>query len=450
MARKKKSDIQSDIDTIFADNVSGDINEADLRAVFSTVIDSMRPEVTITTTFTTGLQLLNTDATFQGLDPEGTGKDVLLPADEADLRFIIKNVNDDNSASRIVVKDFGGIVLAELYQHQTIELFCDGTDWFGLMAPIGFHHVNEATTLGSDVRGGDLTNATIIGHGSRVLSGSCSAFGQNAHADAANSLALGVDAQALAAQSIALGNNSRANGSNSLALGRSASSAVEGVSVGREASSGADGVSIGRSALGAGSNVVIGSGATSNTAQQGICIGRDTLNTQVLTICIGHEASVTHVRSIALGARSASKRVGEIINAIDAQTDSNFLRGQVGFSGTTTSISATELFCGGLASNRLGISISSILTFTAHIVGRDNITGDCCAYRLHGAIKRDASDNTVLIGSVTEEFGIEDDAAYAVSITADDTNESLKVEVTAATTNSTQWSVNIEFIETVF
>jgi hypothetical protein len=119
------------------------------------------------------------------------------------------------------------------------------------------------------------------------------------------------------------------------------------------------------------------------------------------------------------------------------------------YSGTTTSISATEIFIGGTTGSRTNVTANSVLAFDALVAGRDNTTGDTCAYQLNGALERD-STTTQIIGSVGKTILGEDVAGFDVNITADDTNDALKLEVTAASTNTTKWTGEVQYTEVSF
>ena len=123
--------------------------------------------------------------------------------------------------------------------------------------------------------------------------------------------------------------------------------------------------------------------------------------------------------------------------------------GRILYSGQTTSTSPTEIFQGGLLNSRYSIVDEGVLSFDALIIGRDNTTGQSCAFQLYGALKKDLT-TTQIIGSVGKTILGKDNAAFDVSITADDVNDSLKLEVTAATTNTTKWAAEVQYTEVNF
>lgn len=123
--------------------------------------------------------------------------------------------------------------------------------------------------------------------------------------------------------------------------------------------------------------------------------------------------------------------------------------GKILYSGETTSTSSTEIFQDGIFNSRYSIVDEGVLSFDALIIGRDNTTGQSCAFQLYGALKKDLT-TTQIIGSVGKTILGKDNAAFDVSITADDVNDSLKLEVTAATTNTTKWAAEVQYTEVNF
>jgi len=120
------------------------------------------------------------------------------------------------------------------------------------------------------------------------------------------------------------------------------------------------------------------------------------------------------------------------------------------YSGTTTAISSTEIFIGGVATTRLTIAASSAVTYNVMVVGRDNTTGDCCAYQFRGLIKRDGANSTVMVDTEVKDILAEDNSAFDADVAADDTNEALIITVLPATANSTKWSATVEYTEVAF
>jgi len=142
----------------------------------------------------------------------------------------------------------------------------------------------------------------------------------------------------------------------------------------------------------------------------------------------------------------------DITRTADYSGTSVFSTGVAGralYAGQTTSTSSTEIFLDGIAGSRLDIEDEGILTFDALIAGRDNTTGDSCAFQLYGALKKNTT-TTELIGSVGKTILGKDNQSFDANITADDVNDSVKVEVTAASTNTTKWTAEVQYTQVSF
>jgi hypothetical protein len=120
------------------------------------------------------------------------------------------------------------------------------------------------------------------------------------------------------------------------------------------------------------------------------------------------------------------------------------------YSGTTVNDTPTEIFIGGVASTRLGITNNSATGFKGTIAAIDNTSNDAKFWKVEGLIKNIAG-TTTLVGSVTKVTVAGDSGAssYDVTISADDTNDSLKVEVTGHASNTVDWVANIEITEVI-
>ena len=123
--------------------------------------------------------------------------------------------------------------------------------------------------------------------------------------------------------------------------------------------------------------------------------------------------------------------------------------GRALYNGETTTTDPSEIFIGGQVNTKLSIEDEGILTFDALVAGRDNTTGSACAFQLFGALKKDTV-TTELIGSVGKVILGKDDPTFDANITADDTNDTLKLEVTAASTNTTKWTAEVQYTQVSF
>jgi hypothetical protein len=170
------------------------------------------------------------------------------------------------------------------------------------------------------------------------------------------------------------------------------------------------------------------------------------------SVVVGGAANTaTATGSTAVGVQAVASRYGQFAQASgrfsadgDAQASQYVLRAQ------TTDDAATEMFLDG-SSSRLALSNDSTWAFKVLVVARRTDANDeSAAYEYVGCIDRNAAANTTaLVGSVTEVFANEDNAAWAVSIDADTTNGSLRIQVTGEAAKSINWVAYVRTVEVV-
>ncbi len=219
------------------------------------------------------------------------------------------------------------------------------------------------------------------------------------------------------------------------AFGASALGHTEGAALGVLAWGYSQGAALGRSANGNGEGVAVG------YTTQGRTKG----------IAVGFQASSNDMDyGIALGYNAKNFRKGETTTEMTGSSSQYNNQISVRLTKTTTNNTPIELLCAGLSGQRLLIRPSSVLAFQALIVARDNVAGQGAAYKVEGVIKRDASNNTALIGTPTVTVIQEEDSAWNLTVAADDTNEALVFTATGDASNPTQWACVVTGVETHF
>ena len=113
---------------------------------------------------------------------------------------------------------------------------------------------------------------------------------------------------------------------------------------------------------------------------------------------------------------------------------------------TTSATPANILITG---TSRITIAAGKIYHFIARITGAKSDGSEISAYLRRGVIKRVAG-TTTLVTSETLGTDYEDNAATAVSITADDTNDALQIEVTGIDGETWRWQAVVDFGEINF
>ena len=113
------------------------------------------------------------------------------------------------------------------------------------------------------------------------------------------------------------------------------------------------------------------------------------------------------------------------------------------FSNNTTDATATQLYLTPGTTTKFTIPSNSIYSFDIHVVARrSDADNESALYGFRGAI--DNNGGTVaLVGAVDDYMVIEDTAAWSVSVTANNTDKSLDIEVTGENSKNIDWFAGI-------
>jgi len=191
-----------------------------------------------------------------------------------------------------------------------------------------------------------------------------------------------------------------------------------------------------------------------NNYNYGVGVGYFAGNNYNFGVGVGNYATsnTKQYNTVAIGTYSQAERNREIVStATDALNNKAQLTIQKYVEEDLASNSGAwqELFIDG-SSARLTIVASSVYQFLIQINAIDKTNFTCKTWKIEGAIKRDASNNTTLIGTPTKTVTGADTGTtnWDVRVSADDTNEALKIEVKHDSTNQVRFSLNIFATET--
>lgn len=116
--------------------------------------------------------------------------------------------------------------------------------------------------------------------------------------------------------------------------------------------------------------------------------------------------------------------------------------------GSTADNTQTEIFLDG-SSERIGIASDAVAGFTIYVIavqesGVAGTPGDTWYHKFEGTIKN-IGGTTSLIGSVTETTIAEDSgtSSYSTTIDADDSNDTLRIQVTGETNKNIKWTAKV-------
>jgi len=106
---------------------------------------------------------------------------------------------------------------------------------------------------------------------------------------------------------------------------------------------------------------------------------------------------------------------------------------------STTNNTETTLFLDG-SSTRLVIPAQTTWTFNIKVSAYNTTNNEGAWWSIRGGIRRNAANGTTLIGSLIVETATEASISTAVvTVTSDDTNEALNINVTGVTSKDIRW-----------
>lgn len=107
--------------------------------------------------------------------------------------------------------------------------------------------------------------------------------------------------------------------------------------------------------------------------------------------------------------------------------------------GTTTDATETELFLDATVDERIVIENHSTVFFDVDVVGRSNSGGNHLAYKIQGSATR-LNDSVTTIDYASTSIFAQTDNAWDVSVTVDDTFDTLRVLVTGGASDTIKWA----------
>lgn len=179
-------------------------------------------------------------------------------------------------------------------------------------------------------------------------------------------------------------------------------------------------------------------GYAANGSSYGVAVGR-VANGSSSGVAVGYVAVATKQYGSAIGYLSKQERYGGHARSGDHLSTSKLHVEEVHWAGVTTTATETELFLHGVSANRCVLLASSVLGFTVRVTGIASTTFNVIDLELKGTIKRDASNVTTLVGAVTTTVINNELSGATAVLTADDTNEALKLTVTGLASTTINW-----------
>ena len=284
-----------------------------------------------------------------------------------------------------------------------INALFDGTNWHVWSGGGVFNTSSSAFT------------STSFGLSSKIGNIDATAFGTACNASGNGSTAYGRVAEATGTFSTAFGKSTVANTDNTSAFGdRAEASAFSATAIGAN---------------------------TEATGTQSNAFGR-------------YAVANSFARSNVLSAYARSRRYGSTrfhlgtTASISDATNPSQNKEWATWNGTTANNTITEIFLRGVSSNRCVLQAKNVIAFKGQAVAfKSDYTGSA-VFNIDGMIKRDGANVTTLVGH-TKTKSHSDGTGNTVDLTisADDTNESLRVQVTGNASETWTWLVELELLD---
>jgi len=363
-----------------------------------------------------------------------------------------------------------------------------GLTWAAAGAELYAANPSSAT---SPTAGG--TNAIGIGDGAAAAGNDSVSFGSSALSTSTNSIAIGLNAESIppsgytSADSIAIGRDSEAKGTNNIAIGREAMATTNSydsqqriLAVGHyaRASGGSDVVAIGHSKAGGDASLAIAIGTNSQGAlgTQGIGIGKGAFSDYSYSVALGasalananyatalgYDSEATGVSSIAIGNDAWAYAENSIAIGTDARADiigkcaiaSGYFAANGDAQGCTfilrsdttnaTAEAMTTNNSSASSNNQVIVGTDSCMTFSGTIVGMQNGAQAYGSWKIEGLLVNDGGTTTVPNSAITV---ISNTSNWGLALSADNSNNALKVQVTGEASHNIRWVAHIQAAE---
>ena len=204
----------------------------------------------------------------------------------------------------------------------------------------------------------------------------------------------------------------------------------------------------------ANSTSAFGNGSTASASQASV-FGRSSVANSTDSTVLGAFSNVnSFIKSLILGSWGYGRRYGSTrlhLGTTGSTTDAtnpSQNKEWATWNGTTANATITEIFLRGVASNRCVLQANNAISFKGQAVAfRSDYTGSA-RWTIEGLIKRNNANVTTLVG-VTTTLTHSDGTGntLVLTITADDTNESLRVQVTGNASETWTWLVELELLD---
>ena len=305
---------------------------------------------------------------------------------------------------------------------------------------------NHSVAIGGGAIQASGAQSIAIGYGSDATNSDAHAFGRNANASGSSATALGRDAVASTTRAVALG-DSRANGVDSLAAAIADNSASYGAT-------GANSIAMGYRAKGSsGKSTAIGGEQPLASGSNSFAAGGEFQTASgAYSVSLGGSVNTASGEaSYAFGKRALADKVGKY--AYGAQltgTSGATQAGMMVLIADTTDATAEALRSNTNAAgttNQVVVPSNAAFAFHGTIVAKQSGSANAAAWKVEGLIVNNGGTTTLTNSATTV---ISNTPSWGMALSADDTNDALKIQVTGAAATNIRWVATIHTSEVTY
>ena len=314
----------------------------------------------------------------------------------------------------------------------------------------------NAVAIGdSSTAGGNYAAAM----GSFSVAGGVNAFSGLGTANGDYAVALGVSSTANSERAVALGNSAVTAAVKAVGIGYQSNAAgTSAVAVAKSYASGTDSfaAAIGNntSSYGATATDALSMSKVSKaSAQRSIAIGRYAVASGTGAVSIGESNVASANNSSAYGIDAKATIIGQTARASgyfaadgDAQGSTFILRSD------TTDATAEALTTDNSnpnTANQIVAASDTCITFHGTITAMQNGAQAHAGWEIKGMLVNDGGTTTLALGNVSD-MAATNASSWAVALSADNTNNALKIQVTGEASHNIRWVANVQTAEVTY
>jgi hypothetical protein len=239
-----------------------------------------------------------------------------------------------------------------------------------------------------------------------------------------------------------------ASGTSAIVIGDSTASNTEAVAIGAgNTASGSASTAIGWTSSATGNNSTALGRATSASADSAVAIGRD-VTASATSVCLGSFNTASANHAFAFGRRTLADRVGILAHAVERfAADGDAQRIRAVMRCKTTTNSAVEMFLDG-SSARLTVPSGKVMAMLVNITGVKSDGSAVAHYVRQYAIKNVSATTSEVYAPIT--IGSDNTASTSIALSANDTNDALKIEVTGIASETWRWVASVDAVEVAY